>query len=97
MMFSIFYSLCGCIFDKDNVNDNKYIIKNNNAIFNKNNYIKLKETLKRNCIIIYTYSSNEYANKLTKCVRITTQLKYLTIENISNITVLLLYYNYNDY
>ena len=47
MMFIIFYSLCGCIFDKNNVNDNKYIIQNNNAIFNKNNYIKLKRNIEK--------------------------------------------------
>ena len=48
-----------------------------------------KETIKSNWIIIYTCSSNEYTNKLTNCVRRATQLKYLTIENISNINVLL--------
>ena len=57
----------------------------------------MKETLKSNWIIIYTYSSNEYANKLTNYVRRATQLKYLTIENISNINILLPYYNYDDY
>ena len=57
----------------------------------------MKETLKSNWIIIYTYSSNECANKLTNYVRRATQLKYLTIENNSNINVLLPYYNYDDY
>ena len=96
-MFNIFYLLCGCIFEKDNVHYKEYIIHNNNSIFNKNNYKKWKETLKRNWIIIYTYTENEYDNKLTNYVRRATQLKYLTIENISNITVLLQYYNYDDY
>ena len=97
MMFIIFYSLCGCIFYKDNIHDKKYILHNNNAIFNKNNYTKLKETLKSNWIIIYTCSSNECSNKLTNYVRRTTQLKYLTIKNIININILLPYYNYDDY
>ena len=57
----------------------------------------MKETLKSNWIVIYTCSSNECANKLTNCVRRETELKYLTIENISNITVLLQYYNYDNY
>ena len=43
MMFNIFYSLCGYIFDKDNVHGKEYIIQNNNTILNKNNYKKLKE------------------------------------------------------
>ena len=97
MMFSTFYWLCCCILDKNNVHDKEYIIHNNNDIFNKNNYTKLKETLKSNWIIIYTCSSNEYANKLTNYVRRATQLKYLTIENIININILLPYYNYDDY
>ena len=57
----------------------------------------MKETLKSNWIIIYTCSSNECTNKLTNYVRRATQLKYLTIENNSNINVLLPYYNYDDY
>ena len=48
-------------------------------------------------IIIYTCSLNECSNKLTNYVRIATQLKYLTIENIININILLQYYNYDDY
>ena len=46
-------------------------------------------------IIIYTCSSNECSNKLTHYVRRETQLKYLTIKNIININILLLYYNYD--
>ena len=57
----------------------------------------MKETVKINWIIIYTCSLNECVNKLTNYVRRATQLKYLTIENNSNINILLPYYNYDDY
>ena len=96
MMFSNFYNYVVVYLTKI-MYMTKNKLQNNNSIFNKNNYTKLKETLKSNWIIIYTCSLNEYTNKLTNCVRRTTQLKYLTIENISNINVLLLYYNYDDY
>ena len=57
----------------------------------------MKETVKINWIIIYTCSLNECVNKLTNYVRRETQLKYFTIENNSNINVLLPYYTYDDY